>query len=331
MQAVHNARLAREDVGLSRKGFTLIELLVVIAVIAILASLLLAASARAKSRADSAVCKSNLHQLGIALSSYTADGDAYPALWNFGSGRELDQTVARYTGTHVPGQNYSMSGNGWSSGTILITNWVTSVYACPGYNRLPGLYDQGNTAYGYNVMGAVEGQHHNDPVLGLSGISSGERDGDWVSRKVKPSEVVAPSEMIALADANVGFPGLTYVSDNTGIFAHWGSGSKFVVGSSDLVCVDDYALLSDESPPPVSQGGLVGSAYAEMSTILQRRHNGRWNTWFCDGHVESLRARDLHVTSYAPLFLNLDNHSFDRVLRRWNLDNLPHHDLAMPP
>ncbi len=54
-------------------GFTLVELLVVIAVIAILAALLLPALAKAKASAQSAACKSNLRQLGIALTIYLGD------------------------------------------------------------------------------------------------------------------------------------------------------------------------------------------------------------------------------------------------------------------
>jgi prepilin-type N-terminal cleavage/methylation domain-containing protein/prepilin-type processing-associated H-X9-DG protein len=71
-----------------RRGFTLIELLVVIAIIAILAAILFPVFARAREKARSASCLSNVKQLMLGVKMYEGDYDSMlPADgWLYGAG-----------------------------------------------------------------------------------------------------------------------------------------------------------------------------------------------------------------------------------------------------
>jgi prepilin-type N-terminal cleavage/methylation domain-containing protein len=60
------------------RGFTLIELLVVIAIIALLASFLLPALARAREKARVTKCVANLKQIAVATFLYADDFQSYP-------------------------------------------------------------------------------------------------------------------------------------------------------------------------------------------------------------------------------------------------------------
>ena len=62
---------------MKKRQFTLLELLIVVAVIAFLVSLLLPSLKKARKAANTAVCMSNLSQLGKALSGYLVDNNNF--------------------------------------------------------------------------------------------------------------------------------------------------------------------------------------------------------------------------------------------------------------
>jgi prepilin-type processing-associated H-X9-DG protein len=132
-----------------------------------------------------------------------------------------------------------------------------------------------------------------DPPIGLGGAAAGHQAGPAaLLRATKPSEVLAPSDLLALGDGADRSPDPNwdgYLA--SGVFEPLIAGDK---------------RINNGLPPPPTDLPHDQPSY--------KSHHGRFNCAYADGHVET---EDFN----KPL------NDTDEYWRRYNIDNQAHRDL----
>ena len=148
---------------MTKRIYTLIELLTVIFIIAVLAGLIMPATALVRGKAKRTSCSSNLKQVGALAMQFSNDRDGQIPLYKVDSSKAYslrDKTIENAYRNKLKFSNQDnaktnlTASNGkalmWTAGLVRYAKYNMNVFFCPSDERNLDIFTEGNSSYSMN-------------------------------------------------------------------------------------------------------------------------------------------------------------------------------------
>jgi prepilin-type N-terminal cleavage/methylation domain-containing protein/prepilin-type processing-associated H-X9-DG protein len=246
-----------------RRGFTLIELLVVIAIIAILAAILFPVFAQAREKARTAVCASNLKQIGLAIVMYAQDYDETFPPANYGPTAAAGDWWLTLVDPYIKGGTPTRAAAN-------ATQQRKSIWVCPSYDQ----------SYPDGVAANNPLQSYGANWYLIPGLASNESV-NWGTLTPNPriatlAQVPEPAQNVLVTESRGGAVHLIGRDDNcaNNVQARWCTARGRHQGGAHIAFADGHVKWS-RGPTPWNSRSTAGIVWIRSGA-------GGEAGWFCD-------------------------------------------------
>ncbi|MEW6306331.1 MAG: prepilin-type N-terminal cleavage/methylation domain-containing protein [Verrucomicrobiota bacterium] len=297
--------------GQRRLAFTLIELLVVIVIIAILAAMLLPALAKAKMKAQTSSCVTNMKQIATAHAMYQGDSNDKIIFANLRIAGNTDWTWDDLLDTYLGGSRSPANKRAccisgptqfYQKSIICPTDKYPIYQATWNYNSTTGVANVGRRSYSAP-------RHNMGPDTRASNYTSGP--GYTIGRAPQPNDWPPSAANQTGIGLNWSNGGTAHVGWNLEDPVSWGSNSTTASPNPRLQAAFRSAMVMEavgtillterigQDPASGYANAWIPNANNNQFFLANNRptmarmdfkifHNGFVNFLFVDGHVETL-------------------------------------------